>query len=71
MKKHRDEKASRVLVKLRRTSPEEVKSELEEIQVSIRESEMGGARPWWWAWRALLRWRIIQRYCITHKSIIS
>ena len=62
MKKHRDEKASHVLVRLRRSSPEEVKPELEEIQASIKDSEMGGARAWWWAWRALLRWRIIQRY---------
>lgn len=61
VKKHRDEKASRVLVRLRRSSPEEVKPELEEIQASIKDSEMGGARAWWWAWRALLRWRIIQR----------
>ena len=62
MKKHRDEKASRVLVRLRRTSPNEVKEELEEIQASVKESEMGGARAWWWAWRALLRWRIVERY---------
>lgn len=59
MKKHRDEEASRVLVKLRRSSPEEVKPELEEIQTSIKESETGGARLWW---RALLRWRIIKMY---------
>ena len=48
-------------MRLRRSSPEEVKPELEEIQASIKDSEMGGARAWWWAWRALLRWRIIQR----------
>lgn len=62
VKKHRDEKASRVLVRLRRTSPNEVKEELEEIQASVKESEMGGARAWWWAWRALLRWKIVERY---------
>ena len=67
MKKHRDEKASRVLVKLRRTSPEEVRPELEEIQISVKKSEGSGARAWWWAWRALLRWRIIQRYIYIYK----
>ena len=61
MKKHHDEKASSVLVKLRRVSPEEVKEELEEIQSSVKESEVGGAKAWWWAWRALLRWKIVQR----------
>ena len=61
MKKHRDEKASCVLVKLRRTSPEEVKEELEEIQTSVKEGEVSGAKAWWWAWRALLRWKIVQR----------
>ena len=62
MKRHKDEKASHVLVKLRRTSPEAVQEELEEIQMTVKESEVGGTRAWWWAWRALLRWRIVQRY---------
>ena len=61
MNKHHDEKASRVLVKLRHVSPEEVKEELEEIQSSVKESEVGGGKAWWWAWRALLRWKLVQR----------
>lgn len=66
VKKHHDEKASRVLVKLRHSSPDEVKEELEEIQASVKESELDGAKAWWWAWRALLRWKIIQRCEANH-----
>ena len=62
MKKHRDEKASHVLEKLRHTSAENVKEELEEIQASVKENEMGGTRAWWWAWRALLRRKMVERY---------
>ena len=64
--KHHDEKASRVLVKLRCTSAENVKEELEEIQSSVKESEMGGTRAWWWAWRALLRRKMVERYIINY-----
>lgn len=60
VKKHKDVKASKVLSKLRRSSAEDVKEELTEIQESLKGSDVEG-KPWWWAWMALLNWRMIQR----------
>lgn len=60
VKKHKDSKASKVLSQIRRSSVEDVKEELKEIQQSVEESEDVG-KAWWWAWRALLSWRMVQR----------
>ena len=58
MKKHKDQKAMQVLMKLRRSDKEGVEEELEEIQATVSENGKGNC---WQMWQAFFNWKILQR----------
>ena len=58
VKKHKDQKAVRVLMRLRRTDEEGVQMELGEIQATVTEDQKGS---FWQMWQALISWKILQR----------
>ena len=58
VKKHKDQKAMQVLMKLRRSDKEGVEEELEEIQATVSENGKGNC---WQMWQAFFNWKILQR----------